>query len=233
MGIKERHERERETRRRAILDAARDLFTAEGYRNVSMRKIAERIEYSPAALYSYFASKDDIFFALAGEGFERMFDLSARTPEGPTPLDTLRAHLFNVYRLAVEAPEYYSLIFLDREVPQIRKYFDRFPRLAEMREVLSGLISGAVAAGQLPAHVSPHAMVKLLFSAIHGAAVTRLCERIGPGEDGEALARDAIDLTLAGLNSGIPVRFVARQQYLDHDGCPASLPAPVQHATQQ
>ena len=38
---------------------ARDLFIAEGYQSVSIRKIAERIEYSPAAIYSYYASKDD------------------------------------------------------------------------------------------------------------------------------------------------------------------------------
>jgi AcrR family transcriptional regulator len=69
MGLKQRQEREREAVGRAILDAARDLFVAEGYQNVSIRKIAERIEYSPAAIYSYFASKDDIFFALAEEGF--------------------------------------------------------------------------------------------------------------------------------------------------------------------
>ena len=42
--------------------------------NVSIRKIAERIEYSPAAIYSYFPSKDDIFFALAEEGFRLLFD---------------------------------------------------------------------------------------------------------------------------------------------------------------
>src|SRR5918995_1571884 len=69
MGIKERQERDREAVRRAILDAARELFVAEGFQNVSIRKIAERIEYSPAAIYSYFPSKDDIFFALAEEGF--------------------------------------------------------------------------------------------------------------------------------------------------------------------
>ena len=69
MGVKERQEREREAVSRSILDAARDLFVAEGYHNVSIRKIAERIEYSPAAIYSYFPSKDDIFFALAEEGF--------------------------------------------------------------------------------------------------------------------------------------------------------------------
>src|SRR5581483_10936141 len=69
MGIKERQERDREAVRRGILDAARELFVAEGYQNVSIRKIAERIEYSPAAIYSYFPSKDDIFFSLAEEGF--------------------------------------------------------------------------------------------------------------------------------------------------------------------
>src|ERR1700689_3029099 len=80
MGIKERHERDREAVERAILDAARDLFVAEGYANVSIRKIAERIEYSPAAIYVYFRSKDDIFFALAEEGF-RLLSWSLRDDE--------------------------------------------------------------------------------------------------------------------------------------------------------
>ena len=73
MGIKQRQERDRESVRRSILDAARELFVNEGYHNVSIRKIAERIEYSPAAIYSYFPSKDDIFFALAEEGFRLLF----------------------------------------------------------------------------------------------------------------------------------------------------------------
>ena len=73
MGVKERQGREREAVARSILDAARDLFVDEGYHNVSIRKIAERIEYSPAAIYSYFPSKDDIFFALAEEGFRILF----------------------------------------------------------------------------------------------------------------------------------------------------------------
>ena len=84
MGIKERQSRQKEAVGRAILDAARDLFVAEGYHNVSIRKIAEKIEYSPAAIYSYFPSKDDIFFALAEEGFRILFtpepDRSQSTP---------------------------------------------------------------------------------------------------------------------------------------------------------
>ena len=72
MGTKQRQEREREAVRRKILDAATELFLAEGYQNVSIRKIAERIEMRPAALYSYFPSKDDIFFAIAEEGFRAL-----------------------------------------------------------------------------------------------------------------------------------------------------------------
>src|SRR3954470_15008431 len=92
MGIKERQERDREAVRRAILDAARDLFVTEGYQNVSIRKIAERIEYSPASIYSYFESKDDIFFELAEEGFRLLSDPARMSPihcEAQAPLDCL------------------------------------------------------------------------------------------------------------------------------------------------
>src|SRR5829696_5407809 len=78
LGVKERQERERVATSRAILDAARELFVAEGYQNVSIRKIAEKIEYSPAAIYSYFPSKDDIFLALAEEGFHLLFQAAEK-----------------------------------------------------------------------------------------------------------------------------------------------------------
>src|SRR5262249_55962598 len=82
MGIKERQERDREAVRRSILDAARELFVREGYHNVSIRKNSERIEYRPAAIYSYFPSKDDIFFALAEDGF-RLLGNPAQVADDP------------------------------------------------------------------------------------------------------------------------------------------------------
>ena len=96
MGVKERQERDREAVSRAILDAARELFVAHGYQNVSIRKIAERIEYSPAAIYSYFPSKDDIFFALAEEGFRLLFcaGAPAAPPVAGDPVDVIRARCF-------------------------------------------------------------------------------------------------------------------------------------------
>src|SRR5690349_23151764 len=99
MGTKERHERDRQRIQESILDAARELFIAEGYQNVSIRKIADRIEYSPAAIYSYFPAKDDIFFALAAEGFRVLADgVSAAVAGVEDPLERLRGGLWAFYR---------------------------------------------------------------------------------------------------------------------------------------
>ena len=57
MGVKERREREKSETRDKILDAARELFVTEGYEGVSMRRVADKIEYSPTAIYVHFADK--------------------------------------------------------------------------------------------------------------------------------------------------------------------------------
>src|ERR1043166_6752226 len=111
MGIKERQVRDRETVRRAILDAARDLFVTEGYQNVSIRKVAERIEYSPAAIYGYFPSKDDIFFALAEEGFRLLGGAGAEPRraqlEALPPIERVRARFWRLYEFSREHPQYF------------------------------------------------------------------------------------------------------------------------------
>ena len=58
MGVRERRDREREEIRTRILDAARELFATEGYEAVTMRRIADRIEYSATAIYFHFRDKE-------------------------------------------------------------------------------------------------------------------------------------------------------------------------------
>src|ERR1700704_3103535 len=137
MGIKERQVRDREAVRRAILDAARDLFVHEGYQNVSIRKIAERIEYSPAAIYGYFPSKDDIFFALAEEGFRLLGDpedaqATARL-QALAPLERLNETFWHVYEFSRKHPQYFSLMFIDRDVPRISREYERFAFVHTMK----------------------------------------------------------------------------------------------------
>jgi AcrR family transcriptional regulator len=212
LGVKERQEREREAVSRSILDAARDLFVAEGYQNVSIRKIADRIEYSPAAIYSYFPSKDDIFFALAEEGFHLL--LGTECPEGEPPLeelddpiDALRAAFWHFYQFSRRHPEYFALMFVDRSVPRISHLWERFAFISSMKARLTGLIQKAADSGQLPKNVDPHVVFRILSTTMVGAAVTHLCNRLAPGEDAEALARDTLEASLTGLRTGFAFTF--------------------------
>jgi AcrR family transcriptional regulator len=209
MGIKERHERERQSMRRAILDAARTLFTTEGYQQVSIRKIAERIEYSPAAIYSYFPSKDDIFFALAEEGFRLMAEMAEQLPPAPSPLQTLRARLMTVYRFSVAHPEHCALMLFDRSVPRLIKQREQFSQVVEMRRRAAENLQECVEAGELPVGLEPFSALRVLLTAVQGAVAARLFNRLGPSEDGEALAHDTIDLAIAGLRAGTPLGFRA------------------------
>jgi AcrR family transcriptional regulator len=205
MGLKERQEREREAVSRAILDAARDLFVAEGYRNVSIRKIAERIEYSPAAIYGYFGGKDDIFFALAEEGFRLLSAASSDITPGPDVVDEVRQSFWRLYTFSRSHPEYFALMFLDRSVPRISRDWERFGFVHDMKRQVALRIQRAVDEGAFPAGMQPAAAFRVLMAAVHGAAVMCLCDRMAPDEDPDALARDTLEAALAGLRAGVPL----------------------------
>jgi AcrR family transcriptional regulator len=207
LGLKERQEREREAVTRAILDAARDLFVSHGYQDVSIRKIAERIEYSPAAIYSYFPSKDDIFFALAEEGFRLLFSSAGPRTDVADPLDDIRSMFWHYYEFSKAHAEYFALMFLDRSVPRISRDWERFGFVGEMKHVMATRIQRAIDAGAFPASTSPDIVFRILLTAVHGAATMRLCDRMARGEDADALARDTLEAALQGLRSGAATTF--------------------------
>ena len=207
MGVKERQERDREAVSRSILDAARELFVTHGYQEVSIRKIAERIEYSPAAIYGYFPSKDDIFFALAEEGFRLLFSYGAspRPADAGDPSDGMRAMFWRYYEFSKEHPEYFALMFLDRTVPRISRDWNRFGFVGEMRHDMVDRIRQAIDAGVFPAGTSASAVFRVLLTAVHGAATMKLCDRLAEGENADALARITLDTALMGLRAGAGV----------------------------
>jgi AcrR family transcriptional regulator len=224
MGSKERVGREKEAVRIAILQAARELFVSEGYRNVSMRKLAERIEYSPAAIYSYFPAKDDIFFALAEEGFRLLATTGDRVmQEHAEPLETVRELFWAYYRFSQEQPQFFELMFLDRTVPQISREWERFSFVLEITGGVSTLVQRCIDSGVFAAGTNPDAAFHILWAATHGPAAIALCGRLSPGEDADALARDAIETALAGLRAGVRTTFVPElcHSRAAHDHSPA------------
>lgn len=113
MGLKERREREKENLRQEILDAARELFVAEGYENVSMRKVAEKIEYSPTTIYHYFKDKSDLLRSLCDETFAKLIEKQAALArKHRDPLVRLRECGRAYINFGLEHPHHYQVTFM-------------------------------------------------------------------------------------------------------------------------
>ncbi len=112
MGIKERKERQRQELRSGILSAAREIASAEGWRAVTIRKIAAIIEYSPPVIYEYFDSKDEILLELVRQGYAEQLEAvqragrSARDPEEAL-LSVAHAWL----NFAFRSPDLYQVMY--------------------------------------------------------------------------------------------------------------------------
>ena len=203
MSREERQQQARESTRRAILDAALDLFIADGYTQVSIRNIAAKVEYSPAAIYSYFPSKDEIFFALAEEGFRQIGGTRVSDTPSADPLDDVRATLWRLSEFSKEQPQYFALVFLDRHVPRVGREYERFSIISEIRNRALSQVERCIAEGVFPATTYAEVALRLLFAPILGIAALRVSNRTTP-EDADALVRDAIETTIAGIRAGAP-----------------------------
>jgi AcrR family transcriptional regulator len=99
--------------RRVILDAARELFVCEGYANVSLRKIARRIGYTPMAIYVHFRDKSEILDCICEESFA-CFRANAERLDGLglPPRERLAAGLRAYVDFGLEHPHHYQLTFM-------------------------------------------------------------------------------------------------------------------------
>lgn len=172
MGITERREREREEVRRKILDAAHDLFMREGYENVTMRRIADAIEYSPTTIYHHFEDKDDLVKALCQEDFAALLGAFESQPRPADPVEWIR-QLGNAYAaFGVAHPNHYRFMFM---TPHHEK--EQAPAGDQTYGLLREAVVAAVAAGRLR-DLPVDTICQILWSCVHG--VTALLVTYGP-----------------------------------------------------
>jgi AcrR family transcriptional regulator len=167
VGVIERREREREEIRRKILDAARDLFTREGYERVTMRRIADAIEYSPTTIYNHFEDKDDLVQAMCHEDFARLFDHLSRQPAPADPVDAIRKLGLGYARFGIEHPNQYRFMFMTAgkfEHPEDRD----FSPGERAFELLRAAVAAAIEGGYFRA-ADVDMVAQVLWASMHGA----------------------------------------------------------------
>src|SRR6478752_3088556 len=112
MGTSERRARERDELRQKILTAATELFLENGFETVSMRKIAEKIEYAPSTIYLYFEDKDEICAAIANEALEVLIKGLEDIEQKNLPaLEATRASMRWYIDFGLANPHQYRLVF--------------------------------------------------------------------------------------------------------------------------
>jgi AcrR family transcriptional regulator len=104
MGIQERKRREREQRRRQIMNAARKVFSVKGFMKTTMEDIAREAELSPGTLYLYFKNKDELYASLSVDVLEHLYRKlkSVYIKEAPNPqirINHLKQTLYDVYEV--------------------------------------------------------------------------------------------------------------------------------------
>lgn len=104
-------EKRQQRTHQAILDAARKIISTKGVDALSMRGLARAIDYSPAGLYEYFGSKEEIIRAVVEEGFERFTGYLQRVDSQLPPLDYLTELGMAYITFALQNPDFFLLMF--------------------------------------------------------------------------------------------------------------------------
>lgn len=201
MGISERKDREKQEMRGLILSTAMALFLEEGFDKVTIRRIAGKIEYSPATIYLYFRDKAEILFALHDEGFEKLYKEQQTILSVEDPWERLRKHAGVYLSFALGNPEYYQLMFIMKGITKELKEVERDEKCFRSFEFLKADIRNCMEAGFLPEADAEMASFAF-WSFIHGIASLIICERVlmVPEDQLPSLVEQAIDFVMDSMN---------------------------------
>jgi AcrR family transcriptional regulator len=177
MGVKERKQRQKEEMREAILSAALKLFSGEGYDNVTMRKIADKIEYSVGTIYLYFKDRDELFYELHKLGFEEFYKRQLAVQDVKNPLQRLTEHGLAYIQFAIDQPDYYDLMFISRIPAKTIKKQQDWESGHRTYELLKLNISQAKEAGYFK-NIDIEIAAFSLWSFVHGIASLYVRDRL-------------------------------------------------------
>ena len=150
MASKDRRAREREQMRENILEAATELFHELGFEKTTIRRIADKIEYTPGNIYAYFKNKNDILFAIHQRGFKILYDLEMTVADIPDPGERL-IKLGQVYiQFGLQNRPFYDLMFIDSNIQTVINEEDRWTEGQSSYGVLRETVAECIQTGVLP-----------------------------------------------------------------------------------
>ena len=176
MGVAERKAREKEARRQAILDAARDCFFTDGFEATTISQIADKVELSTGTLYLYFKNKEEIYVSILEEGLDILYDLmkGAESEDG-SPADFIGAHARAYYRFYTDYGQYFDIMFfLRRPDKEVELQIELSEKLNRQTSRCLGLVEAAVERGMASGDfrlMDPHEAARVMWATMNGLMV--------------------------------------------------------------
>ena len=173
MSTIDRRARRKQVLRQKILDVSREILLSQGFAALTMRRVAEAIDYSPAAIYLHFQSREQIAQELCFAGlrqlYERLQSVTAKEP-GTRLSGYARAYL----EYAQSDPETYRLIFMAD--PQLSKavFTHRDSGGGEAALELIVAACSELSTGSKKTGAKPLELAELFWAALHGLASLRI-----------------------------------------------------------
>ncbi|MEM6534341.1 MAG: TetR/AcrR family transcriptional regulator [Pseudomonadota bacterium] len=168
-------ERRRLQVREAIVSAAEEVFSQEGEEGLSIRRLADSINYSPAAIYKYFGSKEELLDELKESFFGRLVEHIHATGDGEDGyIDRARACFATYIRTAIDKPHHYAAAFAGHALPNALA--PGVPEFAETKKgeaflFLSGMLQEGVDLGHFPQSMDATLAAKSAWAAMHGLSM--------------------------------------------------------------
>jgi AcrR family transcriptional regulator len=207
MGPKERRAREREEIRTVILDAARELFVSDGYDAVTMRRIADRIEYSPTAIYFHFRDKEALLKELCETDFLTLAQQFTKIAQVKDPVERLRRTGLAYIEFGIQNPNHYRLMFMTPHPPI--EHDEELVRKGNPEEdayaFLHSIISECVAQGRFRSELKDvDLLAQVIWSSVHGVISLQIAKCNDTWIEWKPLKKRAalaIDVLLEGLTT--------------------------------
>ena len=193
-------ERRQQRTRQEILTTALEIIVEKGPDKLSLREIARRVDYSPAGLYEYFGSKDEIIDAVCEEGDRRLHNMLQSVPESLSVVEYLVQLGLAYVQFAIENTAHFMLVFTQLSPSGASKPIESFEP-----DPTYGIVYAAVQRGVeegvllLREGQTLHDVAVGLWSVGHGLAMLRVTKLRSVEFDFARADRETLKALIRGL----------------------------------
>jgi AcrR family transcriptional regulator len=190
MGSKERIQRVKEETKANILDAALEIVNEDGWQALSMRKIADKIEYTAPIIYEYFTNKEGILLELTRQGNVLLLQEFKKAKALHTsPAKQLEEMWIAYWNFAFEHQQLYKLMFgVDTNCCEMKTML---PESAAARKLIQDTIAELMTANP-PSEEVICRKYYTFWSIIHGLISINMVQKGTNDQMNQLILKDAL-----------------------------------------